>query len=127
MAAFAAQKHLTRAQTLDIWLNSHTTVAVETQSTTTYTQNIITRALSPAAPVWDAIVEETFPHAALADRHIYFATGGDAQILTHHETRMAESCARFIDFATLRLCMASEYRFGAWADSAQGWHQLKPK
>jgi hypothetical protein len=123
MAAFATQPQHTRAETLDIWLNAHSAVAVETQSTTTYTQNIVTRALSPNAPAWDAIVEETFPHAALADRHVYFATGGDAAILAQHETRMAESCARFIDFATLRLCMASEYRFGGWTDAAFGWHQ----
>lgn len=127
VAAFASLPDLSRPQFLRNWLEDHTAVAVETQSTTSYTQNIITRALTAGAPAWEAIVEECFPKAALTDRHIYFASGGKADVLARHEARMAESCQRFIDFSTLRLIMASEYRFGAWADPAFGFHQDRAK
>ena len=43
------------------WHIDHTPVAIETQSTFGYTQNAVVRALTPAAPVIDAIVEELFP------------------------------------------------------------------
>ena len=125
IAAFATLPQLTRAETLHNWFALHTDVAVRTQSTTTYAQNLITRPLTPDAPAWDAIVEETFPTAALTDRHLYFATGGSAEILDRHQAQMAESCARFIDFPTLCLIMASEFRFGGWADAAYDWHQYQ--
>jgi len=127
IAAFAGQSHLSRAEFLRAWLEDHTAVAVETQSTTSYTQNLITRPLSAGAPAWDAIVEESFPLSALSDPHIYFATGGSEELLNRNEQRMADSCQRFIDFATLKLIMASEYRFGGWADSAFGFHQDRAK
>lgn len=101
---------------LRIWLESHTTVAIETQSTFFYQQNPVLRALDPAAPAFDAIVEESFPDAAMEDWNIYFDAVGSPEKLAANRERMSESCARFIDFTTIKLLISSEYRFGGWQD-----------
>ncbi len=126
IALFATHKHLSRAAMLDIWLHSHSNVAVETQSTVFYAQNIVTRPLTDNAPAYDAIVEETFPIAALTDRAVYFDAVGDEIKLAAHVARMDESCARFIDFSTIKLMMTGEYRFGGWADFSYGWREHGP-
>ena len=80
----------------------------------------MTRALTEGAPAWDAIVEERFPGAALNDRGAYFAAGDDPARLEANMARMAESCGRFIDFASLSLMNCGEYRFGGWSDLQPG-------
>jgi hypothetical protein len=117
VCGFAALPGLSRAALWDAWLGHHTAVAVETQSTTFYTQNIVVRPLTEGAPAWDAIVEERFPEAALNDRTVYFAAPGDPERMAANSNRMAESCARFIDFATITLMNCGEFRFGGWADA----------
>ncbi len=101
---------------LRIWLDSHTAVAIETQSTFFYQQNPVLRSLDPAAPQFDAIVEESFPDAAMEDWEVYFNAVGAPDKLQAHRARMSESCARFIDFTTIKLLITSEYRFGGWQD-----------
>lgn len=122
VCGFAALPGLTRAALWKAWLENHTAVAVQTQSTVFYNQNIVIRPLTDGAPAWDAIVEERFPEAALNDRVIYFAAGDDPQRMAANIARMGESCARFIDFATITLMNCGEYRYGGWSDSAQPAH-----
>jgi hypothetical protein len=119
VCGFAALPGLTRAALWKAWLEDHTAVAVQTQSTVFYNQNIVIRALTDGAPDWDAIVEERFPAEALNDRACYFAAGGDPGRMAANVARMSESCARFIDFATITLMNCGEYRFGGWSDLAQ--------
>jgi len=101
---------------LRIWLESHTAVAIETQSTFFYQQNPVLRPLDPAAPAFDAIVEESFPDAAMQDWEVYFDAVGSPEKLAANRARMADSCARFIDFTGIKLLISSEYRFGGWKD-----------
>ena len=119
VCGFAALPGLSRTALWAAWLEQHTDVAVQTQSTTYYNQNIVIRPLTDGAPAWDAIVEERFPDAALNDREAYFAAAGNAARMAANSQRMAASCARFIDFATLSLMNCGEYRFGGWADQPQ--------
>ena len=119
ICAFAAPPHCTREQFLHAWLDLHTEVAVQTQATRFYNQNIIVRRLTPQAPAWDAIVEERFPDAALDNPAVYYDAVGAPARLAAHQARMAESCARFIDFSTIKLTNCGEYRFGGWRDAAQ--------
>jgi hypothetical protein len=116
VCGFAALPGLPRAALWDAWLGAHTAVAVQTQSTVFYNQNVVIRPLTEGAPAWDAIVEERFPAAALNDRAAYFAADGDAARLEANMARMGESCARFIDFTTITLMNCGEYRFGGWRD-----------
>ena len=94
---------------LEIWLGSHTQVAIETQSTFGYRQNVIVRPLTYAAPPYDAIVEEDFPEAAMTDRMVFFDSVGDEGKLKEREKRMMESCSRFIDFDKIDCTPTSEY------------------
>lgn len=77
------------------WQGHHTRVAIETQSTFGYTQNLVVRAVTPDAPAIDAIVEELFPIEALADLHAFFDTGGDDDELGRRLTAMTTSTAAF--------------------------------
>lgn len=81
------------------WLDHHTSVAVETQSTFGYRQNLVVYALQDDGPSWAAIVEEDFPIEALTDRHAFYATNGDPQKLEMHRSRMSASTRTFINHA----------------------------
>ncbi|MDX2274555.1 MAG: EthD domain-containing protein [Hyphomonadaceae bacterium] len=105
-----------REDFLTIWLESHTKVAIDTQSTFFYQQNPILRPLTKGAPDWDAIVEESFPAEAMFDWNVYFDAVGSDEKLAAHRAQMSESCARFIDFTGIKLLISSEYRFGDWRD-----------
>jgi len=93
---------LTHEAWLDVWHNSHTQVAVETQSSFFYVQNVVVRPLSHAAPALDAMVEECFPSEAMSDPHVFFDAAGDDQKLHRNRAAMMESCRRFIDFDDVR-------------------------
>ncbi len=93
----------------EIWQGSHTGIAIETQSTFLYIQNVVVRALTPDAPPWVAIVEEGFPGEALTDQHVFYASGGSEEVLDRNRGRMVESCQRFIEFDHLESHMFSEY------------------
>jgi hypothetical protein len=98
-----------REDWLSVWKGSHTQVAIDTQSTFGYRQNVIVRALGENTPVHAAIVEENFPPEAMSDDHAFYATGGDEAVLQKHMTEMMESCSRFIDFAKIDVLPMSEY------------------
>lgn len=100
---------LDRASWLDIWQGSHTRVAIDTQSTFGYRQNVVTQALTADSPPVDAIVEEHFPPEAMDSDHAFYATGGDEALLQQRMTAMLESCARFIDFEHIDVVPMSEY------------------
>jgi hypothetical protein len=94
---------------LDQWQGHHTRVAVETQSTFLYIQNVIVRAVTPEAPAWSAIVEEGFPAEAPTDPMVFFGAGSSREKLEENRRRLMESCAKFIDFARLESHPMSSY------------------
>ncbi|MFI8772096.1 hypothetical protein ACIGKQ_08025 [Gordonia sp. NPDC062954] len=102
---------LPRADWLRIWLDDHTRVAIETQATFGYVQNIVERALTRDAPVVDAIVEELFAMAAVSDVHAFYGSGGDQGELERRMTRMLESVARFGAHQNLDVVPTSRYDF----------------
>ena len=103
--------HLTCKQWLGIWLNSHTQIAIDTQSTFSYRQNIVETVFPAAAvPAYDAIVEEQFPAAAMSDRSVFFDAPGDEARYKANEKAMVDSVVRFIDFAAFECVPMSEYR-----------------
>ena len=94
---------------LDIWHNSHTTVAIETQSNFEYIQNLVLRRLTPDGPAWDAIVEECFPAAAMTDPYTFFAAPGDTAKFERNLKRMMDSVQRFIEMERLDVVPTSQY------------------
>ncbi|MGH8456144.1 MAG: EthD domain-containing protein [Stenotrophobium sp.] len=101
---------LVYADWLDIWHNSHTDIAIETQASFEYVQNVVVRALSADAPVFDAIVEECFPAGAMTDYKVFFDAPGDEQKFRRNLQRMMESVSRFIEPGTLDVVPTSQYR-----------------
>lgn len=100
---------LTPEAWLDIWHNQHTPVAIDTQDNFLYVQNVVVRPLTYAAPLYDAIVEECFPAAAMADPHAFFNAVGDEDKFQRHLGAMMESCQRFIDFDKIDVVPSSQY------------------
>jgi hypothetical protein len=90
------------------WQGHHTKVAIETQSTFLYVQNVVVRALTTGAPPWTAIVEECFPPQAATDPMVFYAAGSKEK-LGENQRRMLESCSKFIDFSTLEVHPMSAY------------------
>ena len=94
---------------LDAWQNGQTSVAIETQSTFGYTQNVVVRPLTDDAPRFDGIVEELFPLEALTDLHAFFDATGDDEKLARNMARMGESTDRFGATESIDVVPTSQY------------------
>lgn len=94
---------------IKVWHGSHTQLALETQSTFCYRQNVVARALTYGAPACDAIIEENFPPEAMTSQHVFYDAVGDDARLQRNQKAMMESCARFIDFDKIDVLPTSEY------------------
>jgi hypothetical protein len=94
---------------LDIWHNSHTQIAIDTQSTFGYRQNVVARALTTGAPLVDAIIEENFPAAAIHSQHAFYDAVDDDEKYQANQKVMIDSVVRFIDFDRIDVLPASEY------------------
>ena len=100
---------LAREDWLRIWLGSHTQVAVDTQPTFRYVQNVVTRMLTEDAPPLDALVEEGFPAAALSNPAAFYDAVDDEEKHRRNHQAMMDSCHRFIDFARIDSLPMSEF------------------
>jgi hypothetical protein len=96
---------------LNAWLDDHTTVALDTQHTFAYVQNLVVRTLLAEGEPCEAIVEECFPEAAMTDVHAFFDAVDDDERLADHTNRMLASTARFLDLDRLDVIPTSQYAF----------------
>lgn len=94
---------------LNIWHQSHTQIAIDTQSTFGYRQNVVVRALTYAAPVYDAIIEENFPPEAMTSPNAFYDAVGDDEKCQANLKTMVDSVMRFIDFDKIDVLPTSEY------------------
>jgi hypothetical protein len=111
MAMLRRPDHLTREAYLEYWQVHHTPIAIRTQNTSGYVQNIVEEALTPASPAVAAIVEEHFPMAALTDPHAFYGSGGDDAELNRRMTELMASVAKFGADQGLDLVPTSRYRW----------------
>ncbi|WP_332643613.1 hypothetical protein [Aeromicrobium sp.] len=109
IAVLRRPEGMTREEYLDIWLGSHTQIAIDTQNTFGYIQNIVEEPLTPGAPEISAIVEELFPMSALTDIHEFYGSGGDDEELGRRMTELMASVARFGGDQGLDLVPTSRY------------------
>ncbi len=100
---------MNRDEYLQIWIESHTPIAIETQNTHGYVQNIVEEALTPGSPEISAVVEELFEMAALTDMHAFYGSGGDDEELNRRITTLMTSVARFGADQGLDLVPTSRY------------------
>jgi hypothetical protein len=96
---------------IHLWHTEHRVVALETQSTFAYVRNEIVRALTPDAPKWAAVVEESFPIEALTDPAVWYAAAGSPARLEENRRRMMQSCLAFLALDRVESHPMSEYVF----------------
>ncbi len=94
---------LAREEAIKHWRQVHTALAIETQDTFYYGQNLVLEALTDSAPQIDAIVEEWFPFEAMSNPNAFFDAVGDDARLEENRQKMISSCAKFLDFRTLQV------------------------
>jgi hypothetical protein len=94
---------------LDRWLNHHTQVAIDTQATFGYVQNVVVAELTPGEPRVDALVEELFPMAATTDLHAFYGSDGDETELARRMTLMLGSVATFGAHENIDVIPTSRY------------------
>ncbi|MCP2177567.1 EthD domain-containing protein [Williamsia maris] len=85
---------LDRTEWLRRWLEDHTPIAIATQATSGYLQNVVERPVTPDVEHVDAIVEELFPLAAAGDIHAFYGSGGDDAELRRRMTALLDSVVR---------------------------------
>lgn len=102
---------LTHEEWLHRWLIDHTPVAMSTQGTFGYLQNVVVRPVTPGAPAVAALVEELFPTAGIEDIHAFYGSGGSDAELTDRINRLMASVARFGADRDLDLVPSSRYLY----------------
>ena len=109
VAVLRRPEELSAEDWLHRWLVDHTPVAIATQATFGYVQNVVIRPVTPDARRVDAFVEELFPSAAISDMHAFYGSGGDQAELDDRLTRLMASVARFGADRDLDLVPSSRY------------------
>ena len=99
---------LSEAEWLHRWQEEHTQVAIDTQATFGYRQNVIVRPLCLEASPVSAVVEENFPPEAMVSDHAFYGADDDPTLAANMDA-MIKSCARFIDFDKIDVIPMSEY------------------
>jgi hypothetical protein len=84
---------LDQATWLSRWQIDHTPVAIATQSTFGYIQNVVVRELTTGAPPISAIVEELFPAEAIWNLHAFFGAADDDELRDRMERMLASTAA----------------------------------
>jgi hypothetical protein len=102
---------LDREEWLHRWLVDHTPIAMATQATFGYVQNIVTRQLTAAPRQVDALVEELFPSAGMVDMHAFYGSGGDDQELHDRLDRLMTSVGRIGFDHDIDLVPGSRYSY----------------
>ena len=102
---------LGRDEWLRRWMVEHTPIAIRTQATFGYVQNVVTGAVTDDAPVVDAVVEELFPSAGITDMHAFYGSGGDDAELQRRLSALMASVARIGADRDLDLVPTSRYLY----------------
>jgi hypothetical protein len=110
---------LDRDEWIRRWMVEHTPVAIRTQATFGYVQNIVTAPVTDAAPPVDALVEELFPSAAIKDMHAFYGSRGDDAELHRRLDELMASVARIGADRDLDLVPSSRYLYELSAPSSR--------
>jgi hypothetical protein len=111
VAVLRRPDELTQEEWLHRWLVDHTPIAMATQATFGYLQNVVVEPVTDDAPFISAFVEELFPSEAIADMHAFYGSGGDDAELNDRLTRLMASVARIGADHDLDLVPSSRYLY----------------
>jgi hypothetical protein len=116
VAVLRRPEELTQDEWLHRWLVDHTPVAIATQATFGYLQNVVVASVTPASDVpgalgVSALVEELFPVEGMSDMHAFYGSAGDDDVLNERLTTLMTSVARFGADRDLDLVPTSRYLY----------------
>jgi hypothetical protein len=111
IAVLRRPEELTQHEWLHRWREEHTPVAIATQATFGYLQNLVVSRLTDETPHVSALVEELFPMAAIDDMHAFYGSRGDDDELKRRIDRLMESVARIGADRDLDLVPTSRYLY----------------
>jgi len=107
LCCFQRRAGLTSAQLQQYWLEEHTDIALNTQNTLGYRQNLVT---SSGEPHFDGIVEEYFPPEASQSMSAFFADGDNEARMWEHIEQLTKSSERFLDLDRSEVVHLSDKR-----------------
>ena len=111
VAVIRRPAELDRAEWLRRWLVDHTPVAIRTQATFGYVQNVVLEPVTTGAPFVSGLVEELFPTAGMTDPHAFHGSGGDEAELARRFSALMASVARIGADRDLDLVPSSRYAY----------------
>ena len=94
LCCFQRKENLSDATLRSRWFEQHTDIAIETQQTLGYRQNLV---LESGEPFFDGIVEEYFSYEAATDMTAFFADGHDEARMWQHIEALTKSSESFLD------------------------------
>ena len=102
---------LTQEEWLQRWRVDHTPIAIATQATFGYLQNLVVSRVTEETPEVSGVVEELFPTAAIDDMHAFYGSDGDDAELSSRLDRLMASVARIGADRDLDLVPTSRYLY----------------
>lgn len=102
---------LETAEWMRRWMVEHTPIAIRTQATFGYLQNVVVEPVTPGAPYLSALVEELFPSAGISDMHAFYGSGGDDAELGRRLELLMASVARIGADREIDLVPSSRYTY----------------
>jgi hypothetical protein len=111
IAVLRRPEELTQEEWVHRWHVDHTPVAIATQATFGYLQNLVVSRLTDDTPHVSGVVEELFPTAAIDDMHAFYGSGGDDAELSARLDRLMASVARIGADRDLDLVPTSRYLY----------------
>ncbi|MDP2773944.1 MAG: hypothetical protein Q8O61_10335 [Nocardioides sp.] len=115
VAVLRRPDELTQEEWLHRWLVDHTPIAIATQATFGYLQNVVVDAVTPDAPpafqAVSALVEELFPIEGMTDMHAFYGSDGDDAVLDERLTTLMASVSRIGADRDLDLVPTSRYLY----------------
>jgi hypothetical protein len=111
VAVLRRPDELAHEEWLRRWMVEHTPIAIRTQATFGYVQNVVLAPVTADAPRVDAFVEELFPSAGMVDMHAFYGSGGDDAELGRRLTDLMASVTRIGADRDLDLVPTSRYLY----------------
>ncbi len=118
IAVIRRPAELTQEEWLHRWRVDHTPIAIATQATFGYSQNLVVARLTEETPEVSGIVEELFPMAGMDDMHAFYGSDGDDAELTARLDRLMASVTRIGADRDLDLVPTSRYLYALSSASA---------
>ncbi|MCW2795508.1 MAG: hypothetical protein JWM79_1005 [Nocardioides sp.] len=111
VAVIRKPSELSQQEWMHRWMVDHTPIAIRTQATFGYIQNVAGDPVTPDAPYVSAFVEELFPSAGMDDMHAFYGSGGSDEELNRRLNELMASVARIGADHDIDLVPTSRYLY----------------